>query len=158
MILDQFGLLIDVFGALLLVAVIYYVIRLNRNLHVLKSGKAELDALIVAFNESTNRAEMSVARLKASAMETATSLQSSVDKAQELRDDLVFMTGRADELATRLEEAIAGARGLSRAPPRPARETGEAKPPSQPGQTAPPAQDDRGKSKAELLRALQGMR
>jgi len=156
MIFDQFGLLIDIFGAVLLIAVIFYVIRLNRNLNVLKSGKAELDALIVAFNESTNRAEMSVARLKASAMETATSLQSSVDKAQILQDDLAFMTGRADELATRLEAAIAGARGVPRASsPRPPREAGEPARPAQPPRDEP---DERGKSKADLLRALQGMR
>jgi len=166
LIFDQFGLLIDVFGAVLLVAVIFYVIRLNRNLNVLKSGKAELDALIAAFNESTNRAEMSVARLKTSAMETATSLQSSVDKAQELRDDLVFMSSRADELATRLEGAIAGARGMSRAasplPPRSPRESVDPAQPesplSRPAQSDQPVADERGKSKADLLRALQGMR
>lgn len=156
MIFDQFGLLIDIFGAVLLVAVIFYIVRLNRNLTVLKSGKAELDALIAAFNESTNRAEMSVARLKVSAMESATALQSSVDKARELHDDLSFMTGRADELATRLEGAVAGARGMpGGAASKPPRETEE---PPQSAQPVQPARNERGKSKAELLRALQGMR
>jgi chromosome segregation ATPase len=154
MIFDQFGLLIDIFGAALLVAVIFYVVRLNRNLNVLKSGKAELDALIAAFNDSTNRAEMSVARLKASAMEAASTLQSTVDKAQELRDDLTFMTSRADELATRLEGAISGARRERRNAP--SRETENSAQPE--GPQASPKGDERGKSKAELLRALQGMR
>lgn len=156
MILDQFGLLINIFGSALLVAVIFYVVRLNRNLNVLKSGKAELDALIAAFSDSTNRAEASVVRLKASAMETATSLQSSVDKAQELRDDLTFMTGRADELATRLEAAIAGARNTPRTAPTPRDSAPAPRSAQSPQPTA--ADDERGKSKADLLRALQGMR
>lgn len=147
------GLVVDVLGAVLMAAVIFYVIRLNANLKTLKAGKAELEALISAFTESTNRAEASVLRLKASATETATALQANVTKAQELRDDLAFMTDRADELATRLEGAIAAARGVSPA-------TGASAAQTRP-QQAPKtdeAQDERGKTKAELLRALQGMR
>ncbi|MEX2617769.1 MAG: DUF6468 domain-containing protein [Alphaproteobacteria bacterium] len=148
------GLIVDVLGAVLMAAVIFYVIRLNANLKTLKAGKAELEALIAAFTESTNRAEASVLRLKSSATETATALQANVTKAQELRDDLSFMTDRADELATRLEGAIAAARGVSPA-------TG-ATTASQSRTQQPPkadeSQDERGKSKAELLRALQGMR
>ena len=79
-------------------------------------------------------------------------------KAQELRDDLSFMTDRADELATRLEAAIAAARGASPS-------TGSGTPQSRTQQPRGPqapktaeAEDERGKSKAELLRALQGMR
>ncbi len=147
------GLIVDVLGAVLMAAVIFYVIRLNANLKTLKAGKAELEALIAAFNESTNRAEASVLRLKASATETATALQANVTKAQELRDDLNFMTDRADELATRLEGAISAARGVAPSP--------GAKSPQARASQAPKSaeeQDERGKSKAELLRALQGMR
>lgn len=152
------SLIVDILGAVLMAAVIFYVIRLNANLKTLKAGKAELEALIGAFTESTNRAEASVLRLKASATETATALQANVTKAQELRDDLSFMTDRADELATRLEAAIAAARGASPS-------TGSSTPQSRTQQPRGPqapktaeAEDERGKSKAELLRALQRMR
>ena len=152
------SLIVDILGAVLMAAVIFYVIRLNANLKTLKAGKAELEALIGAFTESTNRAEASVLRLKASATETATALQANVTKAQERRDDLSFMTDRADELATRLEAAIAAARGASPS-------TGSGTPQSRTQQPRGPqapktaeAEDERGKSKAELLRALQGMR
>ena len=151
MFLGQMGIVVDIMGAVLMVAVIYYVIRLNANLKTLKANKAELDTLIAAFTASTNRAEASVARLKVSATETATALQANVTKGQELRDDLAFMTERAEELATRLENAIGAARGVAPAarPQRAATQDG-------PAEEAP--QDERGKSKAELLRALQGMR
>jgi chromosome segregation ATPase len=152
--MGNLGLLIDVFGAILLIVVIVYAFRLNRSLSALKSNKAELDGLITTFTNSTNRAEASVARLKASATETATALQTSVSKAQELRDDLAFMTDRAEELANRLESAISSARTATpRATEVPKRETESAEPPK-----GNADQDQRGKSKAELLRALQGMR
>ncbi len=125
MFLGQMGLIVDVLGAVLMVAVIFYVIRLNKNLKTLKANKAELDTLIVAFTSSTNRAEASVARLKVSATETATALQANVSKAQELRDDLAFMTERADELANRFGGVyIGGAWGCTVATVSP--ETGRA--------------------------------
>ncbi|NKB56792.1 MAG: hypothetical protein GKS00_10695 [Alphaproteobacteria bacterium] len=155
MMLGQFGLLIDVFGAILLIVVIVYAFRLNRSLSSLKANKAELDGLIATFTQSTNRAEASVARLKASATETATTLQANVSKAQELRDDLAFMTDRADELANRLEAGIKTARSAASqsSEPQPRRDS---EPPIESSDNA--EQDQRGKSKAELLRALQGMR
>lgn len=152
MLLGEMGLVVDILGAILMVAVIFYVIRLNTNLKTLKTNKAELDTLIAAFTASTNRAEASVARLKVSATETATALQANVTKAQELRDDLAFMTERADELATRLENAIAAARGAAPTG-RPSRA-----PTPEPSASATNDEDEKGKSKAELLRALQGMR
>lgn len=152
--MGNLGLLIDVLGAILLVVFIVYAVRLNRSLSALKSNKAELDGLIAAFTDSTNRAEASVARLKASATETATALQANVSKAQELRDDLAFMTERAEELANRLEAGISSARGAA---PRPSAES-KPVPEVTESSTTGGDEDQRGKSKAELLRALQGMR
>jgi hypothetical protein len=152
--MGNLGLVVDVLGTILLVVVIVYAFRLNRSLSALKGNKAELDALIASFNQSTERAEASIARLKVSATETATSLQANVSKAQELRDDLAFMIDRAEELANRLESAITSARNAA---PRP---SASSKPEDAPaGQAQDGSESDqRGKSKAELLRALQGMR
>ncbi len=152
--MGELGLLIDVLGAVLLVVVIVYAFRLNRSLSALKANKAELDTLIETFTQSTNRAEASVARLKSSATETATALQANVSKAQELRDDLAFMTDRGEELANRLEAAIKNARTVAPRPTEAASRNSDAVDEMH----EKPDQDQRGKSKAELLRALQGMR
>lgn len=154
MVLGQFGLLIDVLVSVLLIVFIVYAIRLNRSLSSLRANKAELDGLIATFTQSTNRAEASVARLKASATETATALQTNVTKAQELRDDLAFMTDRADELANRLEAGIKSARSATTQGHEPLSREPKASNETQ----NRPEQDQHGKSKAELLRALQGMR
>lgn len=151
------GLFVDIFVSILLVAVIVYAVRLNKSLSSLKSNKAELESLVASFNDSTNRAEASVARLKASAVETAKSLQENVARAQELRDDLSYMTDRANEMADRLEGAIGDARpgrtnsDGGKAPRAAANPLGTEK-------TDDKSADDREKSKSDLLKALQGMR
>jgi len=159
------GLLIDGVVSILLVTVIVYAVQLNRNLGALKANKVELEKLIASFTESTNRAEASVGRLKSSATETAQSLQSNVTRAQELRDDLTFMTERANEIADRLEAAISDSRSGSAARSEP--RDGAQAPQSQGVRRGSGAQDSAGgdgdgdereKSKSELLRALQGMR
>lgn len=152
--MENLGLWVNVAGTILLVVVIVYAVRLNRSLSALKGNKAELDALIASFNQSTERAEASVVRLKASATETAAALQSNVSKAQELRDDLSYMIDRAEELANRLESAITTAR--SAAPRSPVAAKPDEPQTAREGDNA--ESDQRGKSKAELLRALQGMR
>lgn len=170
MIFQNFGLLIDTVVAILLATVIVYAIRLNRSLSALKANKVELEQLTASFTESTNRAEASVARLKSSAIETAQSLQTNVTRAQELRDDLAFMTERANEIADRLEVAIGDSRenksqhgdamdsGGKRDSDRKGNVDRKATAPRSVADGEDANQDDREKSKTELLRALQGMR
>ena len=158
MIFGNLGLLIDTVVAGLLATVIFYAIRLNRSLSALKANKVELEQLVASFTESTNQAEASVARLRSSAVDTATSLQTNVTRAQELRDDLAFMTERANEIADRLEVAIGDSRE-NKSQPADAQDSGRKTTAARPvadGEES--TQDDRGKTKTELLRALQGMR
>ncbi|MBT5108434.1 MAG: hypothetical protein HOM25_07115 [Rhodospirillaceae bacterium] len=158
MIFGNLGLLIDTVVAVLLATVIFYAIRLNRSLSALKANKVELEQLVASFTESTNQAEASVARLRSSAVDTATSLQTNVTRAQELRDDLAFMTERANEIADRLEVAIGDSRE-NKSQPADAQDSGRKTTAARPvadGEES--TQDDREKSKTELLRALQGMR
>ena len=70
------------------------------------------------FHTATDRAEESIARLKIN-VET---LQGNMEKAESLRDDLVFLSERGGAAADRLEVAVRAARdeaGLSPAPVKP---------------------------------------
>ena len=161
MLFPQLTLVLEIVGAALLVVMIVYAVRLNRRLSTLQEDKAEFERLLISFTDSTSRAESSVARLKASATDTAQSLQNSVTQAQALRDDLSFMVDRADELANRLEGAIREARPESsvRLSAAQAATSGEnvnaeaAK--SEPSSQEEPEQR---KTKSDLLKALEGMR
>ena len=161
MLFPQLSLFLEVIGATLLGVMIVYAIRLNRRLSTLQEDKAEFERLLLSFTDSTSRAETSVARLKASAIDTAHSLQESVTRAQALRDDLAFMVDRADDLANRLENEIRDARPEQAMRGNAAQNvTSGEKVRAEPSEPELDTNKDSGqrKTKSDLLKALEGMR
>ena len=161
MLFPQLSLFLEVIGATLLGVMIVYAIRLNRRLSTLQEDKAEFERLLLSFTDSTSRAETSVARLKASAIDTAHSLQESVTRAQALRDDLAFMVDRADDLANRLENGIRDARPEQAMRGSVAQNvTSGEKVRAEPSESELDTNKDSGqrKTKSDLLKALEGMR
>lgn len=103
--------LLDVVIVALLVPTIVYAVILNRRLDVLRRNRDELGRMIVAFNEATVRAEAGIPKMKRAVEEVGETLRESMEKAQGLRDDLAFMTERADSMANRLEGLLRESRG-----------------------------------------------
>ena len=109
----EFSLILDAFIAALLVATIGYAAVLNRKLGVLRDAKSEMEALIVSFSESTERAGSGVESLKQEAGRSGEALQKKVESARGLVDDLGFLIERGTRLAERLDGGI----GTTRAKP-----------------------------------------
>jgi hypothetical protein len=107
---DTLNLLLDVIIIVLLVPTIVYAVILNTRLKQLRDNRDDLARLVAAFNDATARAESGIPKLRRAAEEAGQSLQERVEKAQTLRDDLAFMTERADSMAGRLEEQVRQAR------------------------------------------------
>jgi hypothetical protein len=107
--MPQIGLILDVIVALLLVATLFYCVRLHRRLNIIREHRGELEALIHAFNESCTRAELGVRSLR-SATDEATRLQQYLERSQNLRDDLSYLMDRGGSLADRLEGGVRTAR------------------------------------------------
>ena len=101
-----FSLVLDLVVAVLLVVTIGYAVVLNRRLSELRRNKADLESAASSFGAATGRAEESIARLKT----TADELHQRIEKAQALRDDLVFLIERGGTAADRLEESVRAAR------------------------------------------------
>lgn len=142
------SLVLDIVVAALLVVTISYAVVLNRRLGALRRDKSELKKLIASFGEATVRAEESIGKLK----NTADSLHQSTDKAQTLRDDLIFLIDRGGTAADRLEETVRAARDESPAvshPPARGIDAGDDR-----GKTA----DSKTQAERELLKALQEAR
>ena len=106
---------LEVIGACLLLVMIIYAIQLNRRLAGLQADKAYLQKLIAGFNQATERAESSISRLRAAALEANDALQSNTKLAKELRSDLSFLIDRAESMADRLEGSIGSGRAESAA-------------------------------------------
>lgn len=117
-------LLLDFVVAALLVVTIAYAVLLNRRLGNLRRDRAELEKMAQSFHHATVRAEQSVSKLKV----TADALQTQIDKAQGLSDDLSFLIDRGSSAADRLEDKVRAVRDQG-PPPEPAQTVPSAPPP-----------------------------
>ena len=163
-----FGLILDIAFIVLLVAVLVYAIRLNRHISALHSNKAELEKLLGGFVASTERAEEAIQKVRKNTEENIKAVQDAVGKAETLRADLSYMLDRGEEIANRLENGIRSGRTAYQASERTdeqdllasavaagEKEAGVSKPAEE---TKAEGNDVKAKSKADLLKALQGMR
>lgn len=105
-------LLINLLIIALLVPTIIYAYRLNKNLNILRQNQNSLSKLVAALNDATLKAENSIPKLKSLTEHSSEGLQEVVDSAKELKDDLLFINERADNLAGRLEHVITDSRGI----------------------------------------------
>jgi len=102
------SLILDILLAVLLVITIGYAVVLNRRLGALRNNKEELLELSRGFVETTSRAESGIGELRS----MTEILQERIDRAESLRDDLVFLTERGNAAADRLEGVVRDARDL----------------------------------------------
>jgi len=102
---------VDVLVAVLLVVTIVYAVTLNRKLTALRNVKGEMEAVVAKFVRATAQAENGIQMLKAQATESGTSLNTTVDRAHGLANDLSFLIERGNTLADRLEGALEAGRG-----------------------------------------------
>lgn len=152
-----FSLALDLLVAVLLVITICYAVVLNRKLSSFRREKAELEKLASTFGEATERAGDSIGKL----MHTADDLQVRIDKAQALRDDLVFLIDRGSSAADKLEETVREARDQGNGSPAPVtKKAPEKTDESRATYTVDKdeAAKQRSEAEQELLKALQAAR
>ena len=105
-------LIINIIIITLLVPTIVYTYRLNNNLKVLRQNQNSLAQLVNALNDATFKAENSIPKIKSVTEHSSEGLKEVVDCAKELKDDLLFINERADNLADRLENVISTGRNI----------------------------------------------
>jgi hypothetical protein len=94
----------------LLGATLFHAVRLERALGVLKRDRAVLEELVGGFNTSMRQAEEGTNRLRAAADGAGRQLAQQIDTAASLKEDLVLLSQRGENLADRLGEKVSGAR------------------------------------------------
>ncbi len=151
-------LLINLIIIALLVPTIIYAYRLNKNLEILRRNQNGLAQLVNALNDATFKAENSIPKLKSVTEHSSEGLKEVVDSAKEIKDDLLFINERADNLADRLEQVINDGRHLKpgTAEPAPLFDGYE----KASSASAPTDDADGGRSEAEmeLLKALRSIK
>jgi len=159
------GLLMEMFVAILLVASIYYSVKLNQRLNAMRDGRDGIKEAVEQLNAATEKARRSIAELRQAADAMGNDLQSRVQTGRALADELGMIVATGDALANRLEQRLSGgavqaAMAAAQAPrgpdPKAADPMGERAVKADP----PLDEDDAGKSdtERELLRALKAAR
>lgn len=163
---SELSLILDFGFAILLVIVLVYAVRLNGHMTKLQASKAELEKLLQGFVGATTQAENAVQRLKESSQSKTGELESSLSQGKHLQSDLAFMISRSEELATRLETAIRAGRTMATPPTTGPLNQSEMVRDTMPSEGLVAEErnelsqsgSNKGKSKSDLLKALQGMR
>jgi hypothetical protein len=108
---------LEIVLVVLLGATLLQATRLERALGVLKRDRSSLESLVAGFNASTHQAENGIQRLHAAADGAGRNIESQVTKSVLLKDDLEFLTERADRIADRLDSLVRTARPLTQGRP-----------------------------------------
>lgn len=101
----------------LLAATLFHALRLERALGVLKRDRAALEDLASSFNSSTRLAEQGIERLRTTADGAGRQITRQVETAAGLKDDLIFLAQRGEQLADRLEALVRAGRAVVHEPP-----------------------------------------
>jgi len=94
----------------LLIATLVHAVRLGRALALLRRDRGPLEELVQAFAASTREAQAGVDQLRQTADGAGRRIAQQIEVANTLRDDLAYMTDRAERLADRLDLAVRGSR------------------------------------------------
>ncbi len=98
-------MILDGIVLLALVITIFFSLRLSRQFSVLKQDQENLDKLIKSLDVATDKAEHAVQNMKSAAIDTGEGLQSKINVARSLFDELEIMIQAGDNLAERLSQA-----------------------------------------------------
>ena len=90
----------------LLGATLFHALRLERALGVVRRDRAELEALLRGFNDSTRQAENGVERLRNAAEGAGRHIARQIEAAANLKDDLTTLIERGERLADRLDGQV----------------------------------------------------
>ncbi len=99
-----FSLILDLVLIGLLLAGISYAVKLTRQLADVRAHRGEMERFVADFNATVSRAEAGVRNLRTASRASGDDLEKLIEKGQLLRDELLFLTESADQIAARLSE------------------------------------------------------
>ena len=105
MTIADFSILFDAVLAVLLAVMIFYAVRLNQRIVLLRNRESDMQEMIAQFNESSAIAQDSAQKLRAAGTEAEFGVKAAAAKAMALRNDLEALLDQADMLVDRIDGA-----------------------------------------------------
>jgi len=110
---SAFMMILDVGVIVLLGAVLFFAIRLQKQLHEFRTGRDEFGRMVKEMSASVTQAEKAIQGLRDTARASGRDLQAQIDAARSLSDEMQIITEAGDNLAVRLERASERGSGAS---------------------------------------------
>ncbi|MEZ5690869.1 MAG: DUF6468 domain-containing protein [Rickettsiales bacterium] len=101
------GIILNLAIIVLLLATISYCWILNKRIRILQDGKSELAKLLKHFDESTTRASDTIITLQSASKKIGENMQSRIDRAGYVIDDLSFMVEKGNNIIEKMEANLA---------------------------------------------------
>lgn len=101
----DFSLIFDTVLAVLLAVMIFYAVRLNQRIALLRSQEADMQQMIAQFNESSVIAQESAQRLRSAGTEAEFGVKAAIAKGMALQNDLELLLDQAELLVDRMDDA-----------------------------------------------------
>lgn len=111
------AIILDCLIILLLAGTIFYAVRLSTHIKAFRDSRKDLEKLIGELSGSIEKAENAIGGLRENAKEAGRDLQSLINEAQALSEELQIMNQSGDSLAGRLEKLVEKTGGLSKKTP-----------------------------------------
>ena len=101
----DYGLILDGLIVVLLCATVVYAATLNRRIGQLRDNRVELALAARAMTDAAAKADAGIKGLKQTAGGVGAAIQTDIEKARALRDELAFLVEAGEAMAGRLETA-----------------------------------------------------
>jgi hypothetical protein len=95
-------IMLDLLMISLLGVGVYYALRLEKQLRLLRASNTEMAQYTAEFGRTVDRAEAGIKSLKLAARESGDDLEKLIERAKALQDELQFVVDHADSLATKI--------------------------------------------------------
>lgn len=102
----DYGMMLDVLLAALLVATVIFCLRLNRHLGRVRQAQGELVELVGRFNQATEDARQSIADLKIAGNAAGAELDRNVARARDVIEEMELIIRSGERVAERLEAGV----------------------------------------------------
>ena len=101
-------LILDFLLIVMLGACITYCVSLSRKLSVMRDAQSELHKVATQFDQAIVRSKLGIEELKRASEEIGGGLQTEIDDARSLLDELKLINASSSRIADRLQESVDG--------------------------------------------------
>ncbi|WP_025898729.1 DUF6468 domain-containing protein [Sneathiella glossodoripedis] len=101
-------LILDLILIVMLAACIAYCVSLNKKLSVMRDAQSEMQKVAKQFDQAIVKSKLGIEELKKASKDVGGALQSEIDEAKTLVEELKLIQASSSRIADRLQESVGG--------------------------------------------------